>query len=210
MRDELQRCFAQKDWGDAELGISRSGPGSTAKRTEALRQALPRLFRALNVRTFLDAPCGDWNWMRLVDLSAIEYIGLDIVDEIVAQNAASYGSDRVRFESRDITSDPLPNADLMLVRDCLFHLRYVHIWSVFQNFIAADIPFLMATNHHRALVNGDLNQDGRYRELNLLLDPFVLEEPILSVVEPALGQRLPERSLGVWSKMQIERALAKV
>src|SRR3712207_7875432 len=51
---------------------SYSGRGSELGATESLRSYLPQLFERLNIKTFLDAPCGDWNWMRQVDLSRSE------------------------------------------------------------------------------------------------------------------------------------------
>ena len=34
----------------------------------------------------LDIPCGDFYWMKEVDLKDIEYIGADIVDELIKKN----------------------------------------------------------------------------------------------------------------------------
>jgi hypothetical protein len=34
----------------------------------------------------LDAPCGDFNWMKEVDLSAVHYTGGDIVEPLVNSN----------------------------------------------------------------------------------------------------------------------------
>jgi hypothetical protein len=51
-----------------------------------LFELLPRL----NVQTVLDAPCGDWNWMRLVDLSEVEYIGADILRTVIERNRSNY------------------------------------------------------------------------------------------------------------------------
>ncbi len=64
-REIFAKAYDTYQWGSQE---SRSGQGSELAATENLRAYLPELFERLNVRTFLDAPCGDWNWMREVDL----------------------------------------------------------------------------------------------------------------------------------------------
>jgi hypothetical protein len=75
-------------WGDMD---SRSGSGSNLANTEALRSALPGLFESLGVRSLLDLPCGDWAWMRTVDLTGLDrYIGGDIVPELIERLNREY------------------------------------------------------------------------------------------------------------------------
>jgi len=50
-------------WGEQE---SVSGNGSSLAATANLRQELPPLLAGLNVTSLLDAPCGDFNWMKEV------------------------------------------------------------------------------------------------------------------------------------------------
>ena len=69
--------------------------------TVSLRAYIPELFARLGVKTFLDSPCGDWNWMRLVDLKGIQYIGADVVPAIVEQNHKMYaGPERSVYRRR--------------------------------------------------------------------------------------------------------------
>ena len=60
------------DWNAKDASgddASVSGPGSTLDATFALRTALPTLITDLNIRTILDAPCGDCRWIRHADLA---------------------------------------------------------------------------------------------------------------------------------------------
>jgi hypothetical protein len=66
-------------WGSSE---SVSGTGSTVDQTTTIRTILPQIIRSYAVSTILDIPCGDFNWMQLVDLPA-RYIGANIVDELI-------------------------------------------------------------------------------------------------------------------------------
>jgi hypothetical protein len=78
--------YRKNGWGSDE---SFSGTGSTVANTTAIRAELPNVIRELEIKSIIDIPCGDFNWMRLLDLS-IPYLGCDIVDEIVAENARKF------------------------------------------------------------------------------------------------------------------------
>src|SRR5271163_1998520 len=56
----FSKIYADNLWEDAE---SRSGPGSTLASTTSLRRDLAMLLVKMDVKTFFDAPCGDFNWM---------------------------------------------------------------------------------------------------------------------------------------------------
>src|SRR5215204_467455 len=68
--------YRKNVWGDAE---SRSGGGSTVEATSVARDVVGGLVRELGLRVLHDIPCGDFNWMRHVDLGDCAYIGSDIV-----------------------------------------------------------------------------------------------------------------------------------
>lgn len=60
---------------------SVSGQGSDLEQTETIVKELPILFKDLKISTMLDIPCGDFFWMKMVDLKGIQYIGADVVEE---------------------------------------------------------------------------------------------------------------------------------
>ncbi len=78
----FQLAYSTRAWGSAE---SASGSGSELAATENVRAYLPELFHQLPVSRFLDAPCGDWSWMRRVNLSGIDYFGVEVVSNVVAR-----------------------------------------------------------------------------------------------------------------------------
>src|SRR3954447_10273298 len=84
----FERIYDTNTWGGAE---SRSGPGSTRARGAELAPALLELFASHSVGTLLDAPCGDFNWMRDIAPHLASYVGVDIVEELIADNNARYG-----------------------------------------------------------------------------------------------------------------------
>lgn len=60
-------------WGSEE---TRSGTGSERARTRRVAAELGRLIRDLGIRSVLDIPCGDFNWMQDVRLDGVEVLGL--------------------------------------------------------------------------------------------------------------------------------------
>lgn len=168
------RIYNDNAWGDAE---SRSGPGSTVHRTRLVRPALETLFRNLGIRTLLDLPCGDFNWMRHVDLRGIDYTGADIVDVVVQDNTLNWARPGVRFVRLDMTSDALPRADLILCRDGLVHLSFHDIARALHRMRESGSEYLLVTTFDRHPANSDI-ETGDWRPLNLRLPPFWLPPPL--------------------------------
>jgi hypothetical protein len=178
---------------------SLSGPGSCLTQTRELRERLPLTIESLKVRSILDAPCGDFNWMQHVGLGPVEYIGVDFMAEIVAENARRHESSSRRFLRADVLGDPLPRADLILCRDLLVHLTYADIARALRNFKASGATYLMATTFTKARQNLDTS-GGEWRPLNLTDQPFNFPAPIRLVNEKCTeaGDTFDDKSLGIW------------
>jgi hypothetical protein len=200
--ETFTRIRRDNAWGSDE---SVSGQGSTAAYTENIRREIPQLLAKLGVQRMLDAPCGDYNWFRLVQRPAgLEYVGGDIVRELVERNNALYRDLHTRFVPLDITADALPRADLWLCRDALFHLSDRLILQAIDNFLRSDIPYLLTTSHTACLRNVDV-PTGDYREINLRLAPFRFPEPECWIDDWIPG--FPVRRLGLWQREELARAL---
>ncbi|MGI9394670.1 MAG: class I SAM-dependent methyltransferase, partial [Boseongicola sp.] len=214
MRNNLKREFEKKSWSEGEC-TPRSGRGSNLKNSARLRAALPGVFERYGIQSFLDAPCGDWFWMQHVDLSGVEYTGADISSDVIAQNNSKFGDPSRRFVVMDVTDDPMPNYDLVLCRDCLFHLKFWLRWAFLENFAASESRFLMTTMHHVAK-NRRLDRNGDFRPFNPTAAPFSLDPPIEWIPETAdelppirpeteLGRK--HRAVGLWTREQVVSAL---
>jgi SAM-dependent methyltransferase len=182
--------FESNAWQDPE---SFSGRGSTIARTVAIRGELSPLLRRLGARTLLDAGCGDFNWLASVNLDKIKYLGLDVVPDLIQGNRERYGGRLRQFEVGDITSGRLPQADVVLCRDCFIHLSFADIERALKNFRRSGAKILLATTHRLVRENIDV-ETGSWRSLNLELSPFFFPEPIEVILEnEALG-----KYLGAW------------
>ena len=184
-------------WGASE---SASGHGSTMSETEAIRGYLPDLLRRLQVRTLLDIPCGDFHWIRTIDLDVDEYIGADIVPELVASLQERYGTERRQFRVLDATSDPLPKVDAILNRHCLIHLSNRRAAAALDNFRRSGARWLLTTSYTDCDRNVDI-ETGSFRPVNLRLAPFNLPAPVESLPDTAWETaRLDVYDLHAWGR----------
>lgn len=195
--DAFRDIFKKNSWDCTE---SRSGWGSTMAQTDPIRRKLPQLLKRLNVSTLLDAPCGDFHWMRHVDLGAVSYIGADIVPEIIANLNNRYASATRRFQVLDIVVGPVPPADVWLCRDVLLHLPTRNIIEVLSNFEQSSVKYILMSSYPLSTRNPDVNPGG-FRTINLRLPPFNLPKPLLAIDDFVVAA--PPKILGLWSKEQI-------
>ena len=192
----FERMYETNLWSGTE---SRSGVGSSLAATARLRGELPPLLRSLEVRRLLDVPCGDFHWMRRVDLSGIDYFGGDIVRAAVEANQARHGNQHRRFVVADLTAGPLPSADAILCRDCLVHFSFANIARAFRVMRASGAKWLLTTTFTGQRDNRDI-ADGDWRPLNLERAPFNLPAPHAAIVEGCTeeGGAYADKSIGVW------------
>jgi len=196
LQERFERIYATNLWSDSE---SRSGVGSRLDSTRVLRAELPMALRKLEVGVLLDVPCGDFTWMEHVDLSDVEYIGGDIVPSIVEENRQRHARETRRFVVLDLTRDFLPDADVLLCRDCLVHLSYANIHAVLANIARSGIRFLLMTSFPGRRDNYDV-ADGDWRPLDFQAPPFSFPEPRLTIVEKCEeeGGSYSDKSLLAW------------
>lgn len=171
LKDRFAAIYDRNLWSSPESG---SGPGSEIEFTRNLREWLVRKLPEYGVRRLADAPCGDFNWMKLVVPQLdIDYLGLDVVERVVAANRLRYGSKRISFAAANLCEDKLPDADLIMVRDCLFHLSYADVDRVLRNLARTDYKYLLTSTHVASgrFANTDI-VSGDFRLIDLFSPPF--------------------------------------
>jgi hypothetical protein len=197
LQERFERIYETNLWSDPE---SRSGVGSGLDSTRAVRSELPGALRKLGARVLLDVPCGDFTWMAHVDLSGIEYIGGDIVPSIVEANRRLHANKSRQFVELDLTKDILPDADVLLCRDCLVHLSYTNIRAVLANVTRSNVGYLLMTSFPGRGGNYDV-VDGDWRTLDFQAPPFSFPNPKLTIVEHCEEEEgaYSDKSLVAWS-----------
>ena len=177
---------------------SVSGTGSDPPQTKIVRQEIASLMEKIRVRSTLDIPCGDFQWMKEIDLRGIQYTGADIVPKLV-ENNKKYERENVRFTRLDVTRDSLPQADLVVVRDCFVHFSYEHIRSAVIRICESKSLYLLTTTFPARTRNRDI-YTGSWRPLNLQLPPFSFPEPDEIINEGCAerGGLYSDKSLALW------------
>lgn len=192
-------------WWD-EQGESASGPGSTLEFTHSFRSDLEAFLRERRISVLLDAPCGDWNWMKeLRSPSSMRYIGGDVVPQLVAQLRRQYENRDIRFLVFDITKDKFPEADLWLCRDCLAHLSNADVNKALSNFCTSQIPLALISNYVGQAPNQDIVSGG-FRALDLTQPPFCLPTAEFAINDWPNKEGI--RHVCLWSRDQVSAAMA--
>jgi hypothetical protein len=173
---------------------SISGPGSSIAATGKMRAEFSNLLKIYDIQSIVDIPCGDFNWMSSVDLKEIKYVGGDIVIDLIEANRKKYGD--YTFGVYDLRFDALPEADLLLCRDCFIHLPLFDILLCLKNIRASKIRWCLLSTYYSTEENSELS--GLWRPINLLRPPFNLPEPQALITERAGADKHFDKSLGLW------------
>jgi SAM-dependent methyltransferase len=108
--------------------------------------------------TIVDIGCGDFQVARnlLQKLPDFNYVGCDIVPEVIAHHAATYSSNRIRFQTLDAVRDRLPQGDVCLIRQVLQHLPNADILKITHRL---SYPIVYVTEGQPLERTGPVNPD---------------------------------------------------
>ena len=115
----------------------------------------------------------------LKDIDYESYLGVDIVDDLIEQNYRNFGNQNIKFISRDIVNDDLSfinKSDFILIRHVFIHLDNSSIIKIINKIKNLDFKYLGITSDPKISKNVDLKTEGRFREINLIIEPFNLNK----------------------------------
>jgi hypothetical protein len=198
MKEIFTSIYQTNLWGGTE---SLSGPGSSLIEVEPIMRKLPLLFELFEIKSILDAPCGDFHWMSKLRLDDIDnYVGVDIVSEVIEQNNRKFSCDRYEFLERNITKDALPTTDLLLCRDLLVHFSFEEIKKMFQNISRYNYTYILTTHYPSVTDNLDI-KTGDWRPLNFCIPPFSFGSPLI-----VMREYQSMKTLSLWRLTDIYRS----
>jgi len=155
LHDAFDEVYRHGMW---KQGRSLSGLGSEGIVAERYA-ALVRTYAARhNLRSVLDAGCGDFSVGALLASGFESYTAVDVSPHIIEMNRRRYSGPawkNVRFAAVDLTESIFPSADLVLIRQVLQHLTNVQIERILKN--------LEASQWRRALITEDVH-DFQHRD----------------------------------------------
>jgi hypothetical protein len=194
-QDIFRDKFVRNAWRSQE---SVSGTGSAMTQTRLIVEELPRVLRSLGATSLLDIPCGDFNWMQRVDLEGIDYLGADVVGELIEANRR-FARPGIRFRQMNLLTDRLPTVDAIFCRDCLVHLSIADVHRALANIRRSGSTWLVTTTFPDHRENVDI-PTGRWRVLNMERPPFSFPRPDRMIVEGCTegDGKYRDKALGVW------------
>ena len=134
---------------------------------------LTQLLMNNGIRNIVDIGCGDFWVMRhvleLLDQNNFNYFytGIDVVEAVIKHNAETFKALNKRFICRDAAADnePLPNGELLIIRQVLQHLSNADIQKILAK--ATHFKFMLISESiydaPDAVHNVDMNAGGSIR-----------------------------------------------
>lgn len=147
-KETFSHIYAKNLWGGRQW---YSGSGSHDETIiHPYIRLLIDLIKNNDISSIVDIGCGDFNIMQqvLADCSEVtSYVGIDVVDGLVARNQRKFGSDSIRFVSLDASDETikLPKAELCIIRQVLQHLDNAAIRRVVAKLQA--YRYVLVTEH---------------------------------------------------------------
>ncbi len=169
------------DLPDEYISVSGHGSNINTEQSNNLISSLVEFINKNNINSILDMPCGDFLWMNklLKQVEIRNYLGLDIVEDIINQNIKLYENENISFKACDIVDyETSEDFDLVLMRDFFIHTNNEDIKRILINIKKMNIKYFAFENY-----NISKNVDvipGKHRKINLKLHPFNLMEPFHS------------------------------
>lgn len=179
-KEVFGRIAAANAWGSKE---TISGPGSTLEACSPILKKLPVWFARYHIQKIADLGCGDFNWLRRLDFSGLEYDGYDVATLAIAR-ASLHATRNIRFQVADILEISVPKVDLVILKDVLIHLPNSEGISILDK-IRKNARYLAATSYpgYRNELRKSLKA-GEFAPVDLEVTPFSIGMPLEAVNVP--------------------------
>jgi SAM-dependent methyltransferase len=147
-RSVFTQIYGRNAWGGAQ-GDFCSGSGSS---TETIVGPYIEVIGILATKyrftgkTFVDLGCGDFRVGHRLLPFCSRYIGVDVVEELIAYNNLQYGNAHVSFITADIVSEMLPTGQICFLRQVLQHLSNRQISAILRKVKQYEMVFI--TEHY--------------------------------------------------------------
>jgi len=154
---------------------TKSGLGSSHNYTNNISKKLINFINENNINNMVDTSCGDWNWMKLIKNDLCNYVGIDIVKNLINSHKLIYENEKINFINTDFLSylkNQSDNSiDLILCRHTLEHLKTSYNIE-FINECKRVCKYLFLTGYNNIeKLNSEL-PNSIYRPINLKLAPY--------------------------------------
>jgi SAM-dependent methyltransferase len=120
------QVYAEKMWGEGQDQFY-SGPGSNEEAAKPYADFVTHFIAENKIQSVVDLGCGDFRVGRMIATACAQYTGVDVVEPLIVDNNRRFGCETISFRCLDITTDELPDADLVLIREVFQHISNAQI-----------------------------------------------------------------------------------
>ena len=146
------------------------GSGSTIRNSSIIIEGLNKMINNYDIKSIADLGCGDFNWMKKVNLSSIDYIGYDW---FIKNNADIYGSENITFAEGNIADIDIRKSDLVICKDVMIHMDNDHALAILNNIKRSKPKYLFVTTFN-ICSNDKRDLNSNFAPLNIELKPFYI------------------------------------
>jgi hypothetical protein len=135
MSQIFNQIYRLNKWGDGSYGKPLSGSGSIPENAKPYVDFVHKVIMDHGITKVLDVGHGDFKMWRDWQFTGIDYLGVDISDEITRIARTQYSQSNLEFITLDlIQTESVPFAQLLISKDCLQHLPNSIILQLIQKF----------------------------------------------------------------------------
>lgn len=179
-------------WG----GGKGSGEGSVRKNAIPFLEYLQKFITTSGIASIVDVGCGDWELMKYINIPKnVNYLGLDLVEKVIADNTRDYARNNVRFKVVNEVEDLVSySGDLLIMKDVMQHWNISTILYVINNVIP-NFKYAILVNDFKEINQKSINYNsdistGEARPLDLEVPPFSMK---LEIIKDYVSSRALKR-----------------
>jgi len=151
--------YRDHHWGGEDQPFySGSGSHNPSIVTPYVTAVSAFLARFKHPPTVVDLGCGDFHVGAQVRDQCGTYIACDVVPDLIEFNRSRYAGRDVDFRTHDLTQEPVPNCDVVFIRQVLQHLSNADILRGLQ-YLKGRCRYLVVTEHIPKAKDFPPNQD---------------------------------------------------
>ncbi|OGN65176.1 MAG: hypothetical protein A3E80_01300 [Chlamydiae bacterium RIFCSPHIGHO2_12_FULL_49_9] len=172
----FSHIYRNKIWGVNGEGEGGSGGGSLLENVQPYMRYLEKFMRENEIRSVVDAGCGDWEFSKYIDWEGIDYLGLDVVLFVIEKNQKRYGKSHIRFAHANFLTADLPKADLFICKHVFQHLTNRDILAFLPKL--SKFKYCLITNEVDPRTFSSDNPDidvGGGHKIDLSRSPFFIQ-----------------------------------
>ena len=144
--DLFDAVYRESMWGGTP--DQSSGWGSYGEHSSLYVDFVRDFIARNDIKSILDVGCGDFQIGSRICDAVPHYIGADVSRLIIERNTASFSSlANVQFMALDVCADPLPQVDLITIREVLQHLSNADVALALDNIERSQARFALVTEH---------------------------------------------------------------